>query len=221
MSYYRSFRIVIGSRLWRWYVHKVYEENLADLEKISFWPDFSREGFTCLLCGVGNEATAEVFINFVFSKNPKARIVIIDLGAEQIEAVKQMVKEKFTRGEIEVRQMNALDLAKWIDSGSIDWIETDVISPFFDDQSLEKLFKVWGQLLTKSGFVTNRVMASRNVWERMIERIVIWLGKIWLGVKLYPRSKKSFEAMLTTQRWRFVDVPTILPTLWRYAMVGV
>ncbi|MFA6570048.1 MAG: hypothetical protein WCT77_02300, partial [Bacteroidota bacterium] len=58
MSYYKNFRIIIGTPLWRLYLRWRYKKSIEDFYKLGFQPNFSNKSFTTLLCGVGNETTA-------------------------------------------------------------------------------------------------------------------------------------------------------------------
>lgn len=72
--YYHRFKIVIGTPIWRAYLRWAYKTCIDDLRKLHFYPDFNRQDFTALLCGVGNETTADEFINFVIARNEKAKL---------------------------------------------------------------------------------------------------------------------------------------------------
>lgn len=105
MSYYRNFNIILGNPLWRRYLRWAYKTCISDLEKLHCEPDFSKKDFTVLLCGVGNENTADEFIKFVTARNQKAKIIIIDIADEQINAVKELVKTKYSSLNIIVKQI--------------------------------------------------------------------------------------------------------------------
>jgi len=135
---------------------------VKDLSVLNYSPKFKRKGFTALLCGVGNEGTADVFIKFLTTRNPKAKIIIIDLGKERIENVNKLVKEKHSSLDIFVKQINALSLQKIIKNGTIDWIEKDGFLEFFDKKSLSKMLFVWRQILNDEGFITTRIPVYRN-----------------------------------------------------------
>ena len=95
MSYYKNFGLVLGNPLWRVYLRWRYKKSINDFNKLNITPNFAKQHFSCLLCGVGSEVTAEEFINFVLKRNPNPNIWMIDLGQEQIDAIKKMVVKKF------------------------------------------------------------------------------------------------------------------------------
>lgn len=126
-----------------------------------------------MLCGVGNEATADEFIKFVLSKNRNPKIIIIDIANEQIKAVERLKKAKYKRLNIKIKRINALNLGSYIRTSSLDWIETDGFFEYFDSKSLEKLLLLWRKLLVKNGFVTARTFSSKSMIDRFIDKLRI------------------------------------------------
>lgn len=221
MSYYSRFRIVIGTPIFRIYLRWAYGRCINDLKQLNFTPNFKKQNFTALLCGVGNENTADVFIRFVLDRNPKAKIYIIDLGQEQIAAVETLIKNKYPGRPIYVKQMDALDLSAWIPKNTVDWIETDWVFAFFSQEGLYSLLKVWHDLLSRDGFVTTRCGVDQNWFDRLVTKLIIRIGKIWLGVKLYPHSKSNLERLIAKSGFRFASRPMILSTAFRYSMTKI
>ncbi len=219
MSYYKNFKIVIGTPLWRLYLRWAYKKCIADFNKLNFFPNFTAPDFTCLLCGVGNETTADEFIKFIIQRNKKARIIIIDLGKEQIHAVKNLIEKKYSSLDITVKQINALELNSFIKKASIDWIETDGFLEFFDKNSLQKLLIIWHRLLKQKGFITLREPSSQGNIGNIIDLLRMWIGKVWLGVKLYLHNKKGLTALFKKSGFIFHNDPTFIPTFNRYSLV--
>lgn len=219
MSYYRSFRIVIGTPLWRIYLQWAYIKCIEDLDKLGFKPNFTKKKFTCLLCGVGNETTADEFIRFVAKRNPRVRIIIIDIGEEQIEAVKKLVKNKYPNLDIEVKKINALKLNTFIEKNSVDWIETDGLFEYFDKKSLGELLMLWESLLTKDGFVTTRACASQGMIGRIIDSLRVRLGKVWPGVNLYAHNRQEVINLVLKSGFKYTEGLTPIPTLRRYSLI--
>ena len=91
-----------------------------------------------MLSGCGNEQTADTFIQFVIQRNKNAEIYIIDLGEEQITAIRRLVAVKYKDLNIKVHQINALELDNIIKPQSLDWIETDGFIEYFDHPVFEK-----------------------------------------------------------------------------------
>lgn len=219
MSYYRSFRIVIGTPLWRIYLQWAYKKCIEDLNELDFDPKFTKRGFTCLLCGAGNETTADEFIRFVIKRNPKTKIHIIDIGDEQIKAVRRLVKNKYPNLDIEVKKINALKLNTFIEKNSVDWIETDGLFEYFDKKSLRELLMLWRGLLTKDGFVTTRACASQGMIGRMIDSLRIRLGKVWPGVNLYAHNRQEVINSILKSGFKYTEGLTPIPTLRRYSLI--
>jgi len=218
MSYYKRFGIILGNPLWRVYLRWRYQKSIEDFKKLSFIPNFNKQNFSCLLCGVGNEATAEEFIEFVMKKSQNPHIWIIDLGQEQIVAVQRMIKQKYPYLNINVKQINALDLSELIKLKSIDWIETDGFFEFFDNNSIRKLLQVWKNLLTNDGFITTTATSSRWKLQEYFDRIKIWIGRNLLGVTVYPHTRKEMRQNFEDEGLKYIEGPTIIPYFKRYSL---
>ncbi len=220
MSYYKNFKIVIGTPLWRLYLRWVYNQSIKDFKKLNFTPIFNKEGFNCLLCGVGNEMTADEFIRFVLARNNQPKIWIIDLGSEQIEAVRALVDKKYPDQEIVVKKINALDLETLIKPGSLDWIETDGVFEYFDNDALKKLLMVWKRLLSKEGFITTRACSTNGLIDRFLDQIKIWGGRVWLSVIAYSRSRHKLHQLFKEAGFKFTEGPTPLTIFKRYSLIN-
>jgi hypothetical protein len=219
MSYYKNFNIVLGTPLWRLYLKWRYSQSIADFSKLHYIPFFDKKDFSCLLCGVGNEVTAEEFIKFVLKRNQQPYIWIIDLGKEQIYAVQKMISQKFPNYDIKTKQIDALKLEKLIIPHSIDWIETDGLFEFFDNASIKQLLNVWRKLLKKDGFITTTATSSRWILQEYFDHIKIWAGKIWLGVKVYPHTRIQMRQNFADSGFKFVEGPTMIPYFKRYSAI--
>ncbi len=220
MSYYKKFGLVLGNPLWRVYIRWVLGKSINDFEKLQFKPNFKKKDFSCLLCGVGNENTAEEFINFVLDRNEKPTVWIIDLDKEQIDAVKKMVANKFPGLNIKIEQIDALKLNQIIKSRSIDWIETDGLFEFFDNKTLRQLLTVWKNILVHDGFITTTATSSRWKLQEYFDRFKVWIGKIWLGVTVYPHTRDEMRHNLASSGFKYVEGPTLLPYFKRYSMIN-
>lgn len=219
MSYYHRFKIIIGSPLWRFYLRWAYGKCIEDLDTLHFIPDFNNRDFTCLLCGVGNETTADEFIQFANKKNLKAKIIIIDLGKEQIQAVKNLIRKKYLSHNIEVKQIDALQLTTFIKPNSINWIETDGFLEFFDKKSLNKLMQIWNKILKNNGFITLREPASEGKLGQITDNLRIWIGKRWLGITIYRHTKQELNLMFQKSGFKYVTGYTSIPTFKRYSLI--
>lgn len=219
MSYYKNFGLILGNPVWRLYLRWRYKQSINDFSQLKFQPDFSKPNFTCLLCGVGNEVTAEEFIKFTLNKNKSPIILIIDLGKEQIDAVQKTVDKNFPDFNIALKQIDALKLNKHIKPHSVDWIETDGLFEFFDNESIRKLLNVWKSLLTIDGFVTITATSSRSKLQEYFDRIKILAGKVWLGVVVYPHTREQMRQNLRSVGFKYIEGPTMIPYFKRYSLI--
>ena len=137
-DYYNRFGVVLRSPLFPVYLRWAYNQGLMDVKSLGIQPNFNKTSFSCLLSGCGNEQTADTFIQFVIQRNKNAEIYIIDLGEEQITAIRRLVAVKYKDLNIKVHQINALELDNIIKPQSLDWIETDGFIEYFDHPSLKK-----------------------------------------------------------------------------------
>ncbi|MBI5151309.1 MAG: class I SAM-dependent methyltransferase [Candidatus Pacebacteria bacterium] len=219
MSYYTKWGMIIGSPIFQRFLRENYAKGLSDLHLLKRENPFFQSDFSSLLCGVGNAETARSFIEFVTNRNPNAHIFIIDLGTEQIDAVKKLVKHNFGKYDIKAQQMNALDLTTWLKRSSLDWIETDGFLEFFSPPQLQKLLKIWHTLLKKDGYITIREPASDNIWESVIDVLRVWMAKWWLGVRLYVYSLTDLKRIFHDSGFLFKTFPTKVPTFRRFTLV--
>lgn len=218
-KYYHRFGHVLNTPLTRFYLRWAYQNCLNDLSRYQYQLDFSKPDFTALLCGVGHESTASVFIDFVLSKNKKATIYIIDLGKHQINAVNQLVRVRYPHARIKTYQINALKLESIIGKQSIHWIETDGFIEYFDSRSLVKLFHTWKNILQKDGCITFRDCITANIFDSIFDKLRLWLAKQWLDVDLYVHTQQEFSQLVESLRMRYTTGPTGLPTYHRYSLI--
>ena len=220
MSYYRNFGIVLGNPLWRIYLRWAYKTCTADLEKLGFKPNFTKKDFTCLLCGVGNENTADEFIEFVHKRNTKAKIIIIDIADEQTKAVNNLAQRKYKDSNIIVKKIDALELDTFLPKQTVDWIETDGFPEFFDHDSLKKLLSVWKKILTKKGFITFRDSVTDSFIEGLVDYLRIWIAKVWLEITVYSHTRNELRKLFTSVGFRYTEHSTVLPTFRRYSLIN-
>jgi len=219
MSYYKKFGTVLKNPIFIAYLEWAYRKGLADLARLNVKTNFHKTNFTCLLCGVGNEHTADQFIKFVIKRNIQAKIWIVDLGEEQIEAITKLVKEKYINRDITVIKINALRLEKIIPNESLDWIETDGVLEFFDDSSLEKLLNIWKILLKPDGFITTRDYSTGNGISKITDALRILIFKHWLGVSLFRHTHKEFNDLFEKIGFKYFEGSTPLPTYKRFCII--
>lgn len=219
MDYYRRFELITHLFFFRSLIRTGYTRGVGDLAKLGVNVDFTKPGFSCLLCGVSGEITAEEFIEFVFAKNKDARIVIIDYGKDQVEAVKKLVRGRYAGANITVKQMNALELTKNFSPQTFDWIETDGLVEYFSKPDLKKLLTEWKTTLKKDGFITTRDFASSSLFGTLVDKFRMWFIKKHLTLTGYVHTKKELDQIFAAAGFRFVSGPTPVPTFKRYALV--
>lgn len=219
MIYYSKAKFFLGNPLWRIYLRRIYKTSIQDFAKLRFTPNFKGPNFTCLLCGVGNEATADEFIRFVLSRNKLAAIWIIDLGKEQVQAVQDMVKAKYHSQNIQVHQLNALNIGQLFKPKTIDWIETDGLFEFFDNKTLVRLLSEWSRILKPTGFATTRATSTANIFDILVDKFKIWVGDKIVKVKVYTHTRKEMHDNFTKAKLSVVEGPTFVPYFKRYSLV--
>lgn len=219
-DFYKKFQIISHLPGWRVYLKKVYHLAQFDSQKFNIKPLLDRSNFTCFLCGVSGEVTADEFIKFVLKINKNAHIKIIDLGEDQINNVLKLVKSKYSDKNIEVKRVNALNL-NFIKSESIDWIDTDGFLGFFSDKNLLILLKEWKRILKKDGFITFRDLVSNNFVSKIAETLRISITKIYMGITLNRHDKKQLEDILTSLGFIFTNDLSPILILHRYCLVNI
>lgn len=212
--------MIIGNPIYSRYLKWAYKKGVEDLAKLNFEPNFSTSNFRCLLCGVGNEKTANQFINFITERNKNVEIFIIDIGAEQLAAVRQLVNYKYPNLNITTKNIDALELTSFFGKDSLDWIETDGFLPFFDNQGLTKLLKVWHTILKPGGFITLRDIGTPGKWaNKIFGTILIWIARHWLGVQIYMHTRTELLDKFKEGRFRVVEGPVWIPMMKRYSLI--
>ncbi len=218
-NFYKKFKIVSKFPLWPSYLKRVYEKTITDSIDLVVIPINKRKNFTCLLCGVSGEITAYEFIKFVLSNNPESKIIIIDLGEEQIQSVKKLVKEKFSDINIDVKQANALNLS-FIKDKSIDWIDTDGFFSFFDEKELLSLFKEWKRIIRNDGYITFRELTSHNVISTLANKTRNIASEIYMGIELHLHSLSELEEDFKKLHFQYNRGVSPIPLLDRYCLVN-
>lgn len=210
---------MIGTSYFQRFLQTAYAQGVSDLKTLNPKASFLKPDFICLLCGVGNEETARSFIQFVINRNPKSKIYIIDLGTEQIKAVKSLVSRYFAKYDITIRQTNALDLLSMLKKSSVDWIETDGFLEFFSRKDLMMLLNIWHTLLRLEGFVTIREPASDSFLGSLTDSLRIKMAKWWLGITIYKYTLKDLDKIFREIGFKYVSSSTIVPTYRRFTLI--
>jgi len=219
VSYYQRFGIILKNPHFPGYLRWAYTACLKDVESLGLTPNLSKKDFTAILCGCGNEQTADTFIQYILERNKDPKIVIIDQGSEQIWAVKALVAKKYANQRIRIQQINALNLTKFVPKHSVDWLETDGFIEYFDHDSLNKLFGVWRSVLHDDGYITTRDCITTNFLTRIADWFRVTIGKIWLGVALFPHTWSELHQLIQKNGLIYTTGETKLFTYKRIAMI--
>ena len=218
-DFYKKFKIISTFPLWPNYLKWVYKKTITDSIELGVIPLNKRKNFICLLSGVSGEITANEFIKFVLSNNPESRIIIIDLGGEQVQNVKKLVKEKFFDKNIDVKQANALNLS-FIKNKSVDWIDTDGFFSFFDEKELLSLFKEWKRIIRNDGYITFRELTSHNVISTLANKTRNIISEIYMGIELHLHSLSELEENFEKLHFQYRRGVSPIPLLDRYCLIN-
>jgi len=218
-DFYKKFQIVSKFPLWPSYLRQVYKKAIVDALALGIGSLQNRASFTCLLCGVSGEITANEFIKFALKLHPKCKIMVIDLGEPQVNSVKQLVAEKFSEADIEIRRANALNL-DFIQNNSIDWIDTDGFFSFFDKDQLVALFKEWKRILRKDGFITFRELTSDNVLSISANKFRDRVSRVYINTKLHLHTFEELKKDFATLQFKYARHHSPIPFLERYCLLN-
>lgn len=218
-DFYRKFKIISYFPLWPFYLRWVYGKTLKDTQTLGVTSILTRKNPTILLCGVSGEITANEFIRFVLKNNNKSKIIIIDLGEEQIESVSRLVNEKYPRAHISIKQKNALDLG-FIKDNSIDWIDTDGFFSFFDIKQLVALFKEWKRILKEDGYITFRELTSHGLISTFANKLRDTVSRLYIRTRLHLHSTSELEKDFQELKFQYVSGGSPIPLLDRYCLIN-
>lgn len=217
-TYYHRFQLITSLFFFRAYLQWAYAQGIRDAYSLGVPVKLEKKSFSCLLCGVSGEITAKEFIQFVFSKNKYAHITIIDMGTQQVSAIKKLVQEKYADKHISVRKINALSLQKHFSPQSFDWIETDGFIEYFDKENLAKLLKQWKLILKRNGFITTRDFASTPPFGWIVDFLRYHFIKHYLTLTGYIHTKKELDRIFLEHNFTLHCGNTPLPTFRRYIL---
>ncbi|MBI2654749.1 class I SAM-dependent methyltransferase [Candidatus Woesearchaeota archaeon] len=217
INYYSRFKIISNNHLWRKYLRWAYKKCIEDFKKINRNIDFSKKGFTALLCGTSGEITSEEFVSFVLSHNKKARIIILDIASEQLEQSKIVLSKKYDKVNIKYLLSDAMDIS--LKNQYVDYIETDGFLEYFSKQDINIVLKEWNRILKKGGFITLRDFARNSKFGKIMDIVRIFIGKEYLGARLYAHSFDDLIKAFNDNHFLFVSGGgTFLPTYRRFSL---
>lgn len=218
-DFYRKFEIISKLPFWPSYLRWVYGKSIQDASSSGVPTIRDREEMACLLCGVSGEITANEFIKFSLKNNSGCKIIIIDLGQEQIESVKKLVKEKFPGADIHIKQANALNLG-FIKDKSIDWIDTDGFFSFFDEEQLQKLFREWQRILKNDGYITFRELISGRLISVVASELRARITKMYMGIELQLHNTEELDRCINQAGFKSKRGISPIPLLDRYCLIS-
>ncbi len=217
-NFYKIFGFITKLPFWRHYLHISHLRGFEDVKEMGVVRMFKDSNFTALQCGTAGEITTDEFLKSALNQNQNAKIIIIDLGEEQIASVKKLVSNKYKNKQIKVHQANALDLS-FVPNKSVDWIETDGFLAFFDQETLPKLLKEWKRILKDNGFITFRDFASNTFPEKLIDDARIALTKYSVKANLTRRTKTEMDTSFSEAGFQFNFGRTLIPGFYRYCLI--
>lgn len=218
IDFYPRFKRVTNSPLFKAYLRWGYSQAIKDFSKLKYRINFSKKNFTALLCGCAGDVTADEFIKFVLGKNPNAKIIIVDIGKEQITAVDKLVRKKYKSNNITTIQKDILNL-KSIPPNSVDWIETDAVLGYFNNKELTRVLEKWNKWLSDDGFVTMREAAVEGPISHISDQIKRWVAKVHFGSLLYRRSRIELVNAFEKTGFDHTCGLTPIPSLLRFSMI--
>jgi SAM-dependent methyltransferase len=218
-NFYKKFQIISKFPLWPNYLRQVYSNTNKDSAHLNVPPIQQRQHPYCLLCGVSGEITAKEYLDYVLKMNPQSKIMIIDLGKEQVQSIKRLVQNSFPTSAIEVRQANALHL-DFIKKNTIDWIDTDGFFSFFDEKQLEALFIEWKRILRKDGFITFRELTSHDPVSAFANRMRDKTSRLYMGIRLNLHSTNELYKDFKKVGFQYSHNRSPILLLDRYCLVN-
>jgi len=219
-SYYQRMRFFTANPFWKMYLSWAYQQCTDDLQRISYRPNFLSDNFTALLCGTSGEITSLQFARFVFEKNPKARIIVLDFAQEQLKKSEDILSMKYPDKNINYVLSDAKRTP--FEDKSIDYIETDGFLEYFYANDLCALLQEWNRILRPSGFITTREFASNSWIGRFIDKLRLFAAKYYLGVTVYAHKENELTRNIQNAGFRFVKGGnTFIPTLKRFSMIKI
>lgn len=219
-NFYKKCQILWKFPLWPHYLQWVYKKAIHDSSDLGILSLSKRKNPTILLCGVAGEITANEFITFVLKQNSVSKIIIIDIGKEQIESVRRLVKEKFSDANIIIRQADALNL-EFINDKSIHWIDTDGFFSFFDKKQLVNLLKEWKRILHEDGFITFRELTSHGSISSFLNIIRNNLLKLYLRIESHMHTEIELKKDFQELRYKYSHGNSPIPLFDRFCLINI
>ena len=118
-----------------------------------------------------------------------------------------------------VKKANALDL-NFIESKTIDWIDTDGFFSFFDRAQLNKLFIEWKRILNDNGFISFRELVSSNPVSMLANKIRALVTLPYMGIKLNLHSMQELREDFQELEFKFKSGRSPFPFLNRYCLIN-
>lgn len=213
----KKFDLVTNNGVWRFYLRWVYKKCIQDLSDWGSPVKFNKVDFTALLCGTAGAATSKEFIDFILSHNPQAKIIILDLGENQIKDSKRMVKNHYPSSNIECIQADARSIP--LKSSSIDLIETDGVFEFMSGNDVKKTLKEWNRILSIDGKCTFRDFASYSFFPTLINNMKLFIGKTLFKAQLFNHTYDEFIKMFNEANFEYLSAGgALVPTLRRFVL---
>lgn len=171
-----------------------------------------------MLCGTSGARTATNFVQFVLSKNPHAKIIILDISETPIEQSKNALTLKFPEANIHYIRSDAKNSN--LPARSVDYIESDAFFEFFNASDLTLLLKEWERLLKKGGFATTRAFARRYIIEKPADLFRKFVAIRYLDVQIHIHRRSDIINAIKNTDLQYVQKgDAFIPTFKRFAFL--
>jgi len=194
------FQKVTDNNLWTAYLRWAYQKCVSDFADWSSPVNFMVPGFTAMLCGTAGATTSREFVAYVLGQNPQAKIIILDIGAKQIEDSQSMVRAHFPNADITCLQADARLMP--VPDNSVDLIETDGVFEFMSGPDVQTVLHHWHRILKVSGKCMFRDFAPRNGLTSWVNGIKKAVARNFFNLSLFNHTWQEFNQMFATARFK-------------------
>jgi len=216
-DFYKRYSLFLSSNpLFPRYIRWVYEKTVKDFERTDILPSFTKENFTALLCGTCGEITSGIFVDHILKFNSRGRIIILDYGEAQVNHSKVYISTKFPDADVSYIVADARQSG--IPNASVDFIDTDFMFEYLDEQSLDQLFVEWKRILAPGGCVAFRAFGTGSWFSELIYRLFIKsFCKLILKSDIYSHTLVSIEETMKKNGFEyFIAGKAFLPFGYRF-----
>ena len=198
-TFYRRYRFFLGSRPGlAAYLRRVYRACEEDFSRLGLRPRLGR----VLLCGTSGETTSTAFAAHVLSRNPEARITILDLGQPQVRSSRQAISRLLPGARVDYLVADATRMP--LRDGSFDLVDTDFLLIYLSPERLRALFSEWRRILADGGALSFRALLTRSPASRAGSRLMNAWCRHALGAPGYSHSAREVESLLRDNGFQYL-----------------